>query len=106
MSLTLRPVRLDRTRAYNRVQSLDGILRFEQDGKIFLRNGKQEGVEDNFPDDEVVADTQAVQLRPDGEDFISFAKMSCLELEILLDSFGEEFTTREAAITYLQGSIS
>lgn len=92
--------RLDRTRPFDLVYSSDFGLRLAQDGKVFLPNGCEVGVEDTLPRDRpydpfegsitthVVSDIEHMQWQ---------------QLRVLVESYGGVWKNKDEALMFLKG---
>lgn len=93
-------VRLDWSKPYDQVIGMPGVA-FMQAGHFFLPNGKESGVVDDDPSDVVPLGKLLEEAYANGE--CELESLGWEQLKSLLDSFGEEYTTREAAIAFLKG---
>ena len=99
----IRPRRLDRTRPFNRVFSTSGSVVLLQDGLSFMPSGKQVGIVDDFPPDDVNISNQIkLRSKDDENKAIPYEEMHWLELKALVESFGGVYKDKESAINYLQ----
>ena len=93
------PRLLDRARPYGEVHG--GVSRtYEQDGLSFDSKGVLIGDE---PAGEVMTAARFWLTPDDPEQPSEFEAMPTAALMALVDQYGGEFTTREAAVSYLKG---
>ncbi len=93
--------RLDRTRPFDLVYSSDSGLRLAQDGKVFLPNGCEVGVEDTLPRDRpydpLTADEAHTRVATDVE------HMHWQQLRVLVEAYGGVWKDKDEAVRFLHG---
>ena len=87
-------MRLDESQPYAEIHG-GGVVRYEQNGRMFLPNGREVGAPDDGLDD-VPAEA------PAGAS--SYQSMHWKTLKAIVESYGGTWTNKEAAIRFLEGS--
>lgn len=87
-------MRLDESQPYAEVHG-GGCVRYEQNGRMFLPNGREVGAPDDGLDD-VLAEA------PSGAS--SYQAMHWKTLKALVESYGGTWENKEAAIRFLEGN--
>ena len=105
--VTRSAARLDQGLPYGRV--FGGAVVYEQNGKLFNVIGYEIDASGKMVDEHVVLTGdeprvgQFVPVVTDENGIVSYHRMTSSQLIAVLESYGEEYTTREAAIALLEG---